>query len=317
MRAASDRLKAYLASRPSQLIVPDCFTITLANGNKYFYTSADVPVTIYDEPDDASAILGVGVLNHMILGQDTSASKTVFAANSVLISGLKYKLSIGLDVDEQTITVSARDTDLIEGVPFLQAVPLGVLDGAYLTRQRAFLPAWGAPAIGAITLFHGRFSTVNSVGRIDAQIKVKTDLVLLDRDYPRNIYQPGCRWDLYGYGCQVNKPDFTYSGVVGAGSTKQGIHWANTMSGKFAQGTITFTSGILSGVRMTIAANSTVALALARPLKATPAAGDTFTASWGCDHTKGSAGCLRFYSDADMKLHYGGWPFIPQQQTGI
>ena len=70
----------------------DCYTLTLRTGTILTYTNADVPIAM---------------------------NGFTFAANALLIDGLAFKCALGLDVDEQHITIAARPTDTIAGVPFL------------------------------------------------------------------------------------------------------------------------------------------------------------------------------------------------------
>ena len=107
-----------------------------------------------------------------------------FSATGPLVQGLKYKASVGLEVDKQQITIAARPTDLISGSPVLNAIREGAFDGAIVQRDRVFLSAIGGSVIGGVTMFHGRVSTVDNVGRTQAQITVASDLVILDYDMP-------------------------------------------------------------------------------------------------------------------------------------
>ncbi len=154
MRAATSALVNYInmlrAEPDAQAIMADCYTFTLLTGLILTYTNADVPVTL---------------------------NGYVYAANSILVDGLKFKCAAGLEVDQQQITVSARATDTVGGVPLLQALRNGVFDGCEIQRERAFLNSW-APAdtanpIGSVILFKGRIGTVDNVGRTSAQITVK------------------------------------------------------------------------------------------------------------------------------------------------
>src|SRR5438552_899834 len=90
MRSASPALIAYInalrASPDVQAIMADCYTFTLRAGLILTYTNADVPVTL---------------------------NGYVYAANSVLVDGLKFKCAAGLEVDQHQITVSARATDTV------------------------------------------------------------------------------------------------------------------------------------------------------------------------------------------------------------
>lgn len=300
MKTCNETLAAYLASRPSSLIAPCVYTFLLADGTAIYLTDADVPVV---------------------------ADGITYLADSVRLSGLKSSSKIGVEVAEQTLTIAATVADVVQagdfvGVPWLAAIQQGLLDGAYVTRDRAFLPGWGQPAIGTVNLFYGRVAGIDKVGRTVAQIKVKSDLVALDIDFPRNLYTPTCRWTLFGYGCGLGKADFTHGGAVGAGVTDMRIPWGGATAAAFTQGTLTFTSGDLTGVTFSISGSDGSALTLSQPMPELPAEGDTFEATWGCDHTPGltngtpdtpAHGCHLFGNNAK----YGGFPFVPQVETGI
>ena len=282
MRAASASLQAYLATVRAQkdapLLMADCYTLTLRTGTILTYTNADVAVAM---------------------------NGFTFAANAVLIDGLAFKCALGLDVDEQHITIAARPTDTVGGVPFLVAIHHGVLDGCTVQRERAFLSAWGTTPIGSVILFKGRVTKVDSVGRTSAEVTVASDLVLLDIDMPRNFYQPTCAHTLYDSGCGLVKSAFGTQGTVAAGSTISSIAWGGALPG-FAQGTLVFTSGVNTGASVGVKSATTAALALTYPLSATPAVGDAFTAYQGCDHT--SATCQAKFNNL---ANFRGFPFVP------
>ena len=282
MRTASPALQSYLATVRAQkdapLLMADCYTLTLRTGTILTYTNADVPVAL---------------------------NGFVFAANAVLIDGLAFKCAMGLDVDEQHITLAARPTDTIGGVPFLVAIHHGVLDGCTVQRERAFLSAWGATPIGSVVLFKGRVTKVDAVGRTSAEVTVASDLVLLDIDMPRNFYQPTCAHTLYDSGCGLVKAAFGTQGSVGAGSTNASIAWSGSLPA-FAQGTLVFTSGVNLGASVGVRSATTTTLALAYPLATAPAVGDAFTVTQGCDHT--SATCQAKFNNL---ANFRGFPFVP------
>ncbi len=286
MRTASPALVAFLAALRAQhdapVLMADCFTLTLRTGTILTYTNADVPV----------------VLNG-----------ATFGADSILIDGLQYKCAVGLDVDKQKVTISARPTDTIGGIPFLQAIRNGLLDGCAVQRDRAFLTTWGAAPVGSVTLFKGRVSTIDGVGRTTAAITVASDLVLLDIDMPRNLYQPACNHVLFDGGCGLVKNAFGAAGVVGAGAGPTLVPWT-AASPAYAQGTITFTSGANTGVTANIKGASAAALTLSYPLRNVPAAGDGFTAYQGCDHTL--ATCRAKFNNG---ANFRGFPFVPVPET--
>src|ERR1700740_249602 len=105
-----------------QLIQTDAFLFALRSGASYGYTTADVSFTYNSQ---------------------------LYLGNNVLIDGLQYKASIGLEVEQQQISIAARPEHMVGGVPFLQALREGVFDGAEITRSRVFYSdAIGGTLIG-------------------------------------------------------------------------------------------------------------------------------------------------------------------------
>lgn len=271
MKAASPTLIAYLnaarASRDAPLIFADAFVLALKNGTTLCYGNSSITFNFTNYPAGT---------NYTALG------------NSVLISGLKYKASIGLSVDSQQLTIGAKSTDTVNGVPFLQALKNGVFDGTEITRYRVFFSdRMGGSAVGAVLLFKGRLGQIQNLGRTTATLTVNSDLVLLDIDMPRNLYQPTCAHTLYDSGCTLVKASFSTNGTVGSGSTNTVIYWSGA-NANYQQGTILFTSGANAGITGTVALAVTGILTLIYPLPNVPAPGDGFTVAFGCDHTAGT-----------------------------
>jgi uncharacterized phage protein (TIGR02218 family) len=291
MKPASTTLINYLnairAAPDAVMLMADAFEFTLANGSVLGYTNVDVSFAY---------------------------NGTRYAANSVRIDGLKFKQSIGLDVDSQQISVAALSTDTITGgAAFLQALRNRAFDGCRIARYRVFFSdTIGGTVVGGVLLFQGRLGTIDEIGRTTAKLTVNSDLVLLDNDMPRNLYQPTCLHTLYDSGCTLAKASFGTNGVVGAGSTFSQINWSGA-SASFAQGTITFSSGVNSGVTATIgSALAGVALYLIYPLQSAPAAGDAFTVYFGCDHTEATCN-TKFNNLANFR----GFPFVPPPQMAV
>jgi uncharacterized phage protein (TIGR02218 family) len=286
MKTASAALIAFLnaarANPDAPIAFAECFTFTLATGTVLAYTSIDEPV-VYN---------GVA-----------------FLANGPLVQGLKFKASVGLEVDKQQIVIAARPTDLINGSPFLNALREGALDGATVQRDRVFMTALGGTVVGGVTLFHGRVSTIDNVGRTSAQITVASDLVVLDYDMPRNLCSPTCLHTLYDSGCDLPRGTFAANGTAGAGSTASQINFAGAQA-IHTQGSIVFTSGVNANVSATVKGVAVgAALALIYPLPSPPAAGDAFTVYAGCDHTEATC-ASRFANLANFR----GFPFVPPPQ---
>ena len=62
-----------------------------------------------------------------------------FLADGPLVQGLKYKSSVGLEVDKPQITIAARPTNTINGSPFLWALGAGAFDRQAVYRDRVFM----------------------------------------------------------------------------------------------------------------------------------------------------------------------------------
>ena len=107
MKTASPALIAFLnaarANPDSPIAFAECFAFTLATGTVLAYANVDRPV----------------VYNGL-----------TYAADGPLVQGLKYRCSVGLEVDKQQIAIAARPTDLVAGAPFLEALR----DGAFEAR---------------------------------------------------------------------------------------------------------------------------------------------------------------------------------------
>ena len=89
--AVINLINAARAAPDAPIAFAECFTFITTTGTQYTWTNVDYDV-IY--------------------------SGYTFNAKGPLVSGLKYKGSIGLEVDKQQITIAARPTDLVNGSAF-------------------------------------------------------------------------------------------------------------------------------------------------------------------------------------------------------
>jgi len=282
MKNASPALTALLNSH-RQFVCADLFVLSTAIGGEYFYTTADIPITV---------------------------DGVTYSPFGLQISGLRYKLTSTLEADEQNITIAASPNDLIGAVPFIEALQQGVFDGGRVVRYRAYMTDWQSPPVGTILLFTGYISTVNSLNRLQAEIKVKSDLALLDVQMPRRLYQANCLNTLYDEGCGVNKGSYAFSGTVEAGSTVTTINWAGATSAAFWLGTIVFANGVNTGLTRTIKNSNGYQLILNTPLPYPCSTGDGFTAYWGCD--KSATTCTNKFNNFANNTSF---PFVPSQVT--
>lgn len=281
MKSANAELIALLNSS-NQFQIADLYTLTLIGGGVYYYTSWDVDV---------------------VYGGHT------FSSVGALFERSKVRIVLGIEVDEMDLTVFASPALLINGVPFLQAVRRGDLDGASVRLDRAFMSAPPA-VVGALYQFGGNVSSVRA-GRSSAQFKIKSNLELLNVQMPRNTYQPGCMHTLWDADCGLNKAAFKVSSSAASGSTASVINAALAQAdGWFSLGTVEFAGGANSGLTRTIKQHASGALQLILPLPAAPAPGDTFDCYPGCD--KQRLTCAGKFVNI---LNFRAMPYIPVPET--
>jgi hypothetical protein len=131
-----------------------------------------------------------------------------------IIARTKVKVSIGIEVDNCDLTISPAPTDLIGGLKWPSAARQGYLDGATVLIETAYLQAWPT-VVGVLHVFEGLASDVNP-GRTNVQVAVKSALEILNRPFPRNVYQSVCLHTVYDAGCALSKTSFTATGTVAA-----------------------------------------------------------------------------------------------------
>lgn len=284
MKTASPALQTLLAS--DQFYMADLYTITLAGGGVLRYTAADI---------------------------DIVANGRLFTSNGPRFerqSRGRAHWRRGLEVDTLDIEVAPRPADLIDGTPFLAALHMGVLDGAEVQLERAFMPSWGDTSVGTVILFVGRIGDVEA-GRTSATIHVNSHLELLDITMPRNLYQPSCVNTLYDSSCTLNRSLFAVEGAVASGSTESVILCALARpAGWFDLGVVQVTSGANAGFNRMVKSYTPGKLELVSPFPLAFAAGDRFVAYAGCDKTQ--ATCQGKF---DNLRHFKGFPYIPPPET--
>ncbi len=280
--AVTNLINAARAAPDAPIAFAECFAFTTTIGTVYTWTNVDYPV---------------------------SFNGYTFNCGGPLVNGLKYKGTVGLDVDKQQITIAARPTDLINGAPFLIALRDGAFDGAEVIRYRVFLTAPAGTVVGGVIMFRGKISTVDNVGRTQATITVASDLVILQYDMPRNLWSPTCVHSLYDSGCGIPRGTYAATGTAGPGSTSNQI-LTSIAAAQHAQGSLVFTSGANANVRVTVKSVSAgAALTLMYPLPFAPATGDAFIVYAGCDHTQGT--CQGRFNNVS---NFRGFPYVPPPQ---
>jgi uncharacterized phage protein (TIGR02218 family) len=284
MKSASPELQALLAS--DRFYMADLYSFALAGGGVLRYTNAD---------------------------RDVTANGRMFAGNGPRFDRERRgraRWKPGLEVDTLDIEVAPRPSDLINGLPFLAALRRGVLDGAEVTLERAFMASWDDTSAGTVIMFVGRVGDVEA-GRTSATIHVNSHLELLDISMPRNIYQPGCVNTLFDTSCTVSRAAFAVSGTAAGGSTAGLLLCALARpAGWFDLGVVQATGGANAGFSRMVKRHVPGSLELVAPFPAAFAAGDGFTAYPGCDKTR--ATCQGKFANL---IHFKGFPYIPPPET--
>lgn len=276
-----------LLSTAREFFMADCYTFTLVDGTVLRYTSADIDIT--------------------------TGGRT-FLHTGPLIKRSRTRQSIGISVDQLDLDISADASTLLSGLPWLQAITNGALDGAEVELERAFAAspadALAGNIAGTVVLFPGRGgdSTVDS---IRAKEIVRSWLELLNTPLPRNLYQPPCGYSLYDTGCGVSRAAFAAYSAVASGSTRQVLNCAlGNAAGYFDIGELVFTGGQNLGVTRTVKTYAPGVVTLAYQLPKPVAVGDTFTIYPGCD--KRLTTCDTKFGN---KARFRATPYVPAPET--
>ena len=301
MRTATAVLQAlianWIANGYGKVARANLFTFLAADGVTVIgrYTDADVDLTVNLD--------GTG-------GGPTYLS---YGSGAPIITLHSLKHAIGTQAETMELSLGADANRTINGVPWLQALRNGLLDGGRVLLYRFLADTFANTAAGAVNMFSGRVGAINEIGRSSAKIEVNSDLILLDTQMPRELQQPQCANQLGDSKCTVNLATFSVAGTIAAGSTRQLVNTSALGSAvpAFSLGKIKFTSGVNNGLTFTIRAQtSTTQLSLVVPMFSIPAIGDTFTAYQGCDHSQ--ATCTSRFSNL---ANFRGAPFTPVPES--
>lgn len=286
MKSATPQLIALLDS--NQFIMADLFTITTALGDVYRFTSYDYDLQVAGHNYDSGGII--------IARSDTSQA-------------------IGIQVDNLRVDISATDDTELAGLPFLQLLHNGGLDGARFKLERIFMDEMTPTdtSAGTIVLFEGRVSEINDLTRTGVKLSVAHDLELLNIQLPRNLYQPGCLNTLFDGGCKLLASSYAVNATVETGTVLNRIQCTMAQPmGYFSQGVVEFITGNNVGVKRTIKRHESGALILTLPLRVVPAIGDQIRIYPGCDKRMETCN-VRF----NNLTNFRGAPFVPIPETAV
>lgn len=287
----------FLASR-TPCYIGELFTVTLANGAVYRWTSSDKSLT-------------VGA-NTWLTARD----------GAPLITRNRFAVKNTVEVPELEMRIGALDAIPNFAFNLKTAIHNGLFDGATVEMDRVFMPTPGDTRYGYVVLFAGRLSGVV----IDSEgitITSKGHNVLMNQQAPRNLYQTNCLHTFCDAGCTLSETNYTFTGrTCSPGSSASGIVWtvpAGFTAGQFTLGKVTMTSGAASGQIRTVKLAAGVSMVFTYPLYNAPLPGDTFSILMGCDRQLASCQNRKQANGTaiDNSQHYRGFPFVPPAELAV
>ncbi|MFA3009399.1 DUF2163 domain-containing protein [Acinetobacter pittii] len=285
MRAASAKLIALLDA--DQFVMADLYTITTVQNDVYRYTNYDFDLIVGGE---------------------------LYRSDGPIISRDGITLSLGVEVDNLSITIDVTDEETFESLRIVQAFHNGQMDGARFKLERIFIDA-STPtdtSAGTIKLFEGRIIEPE-FDRNTIQASVASDLDELNVQMPRNLYQPSCSNTLFDHACGLNRENYALETTIAAGSTASRILCdINQPQGWFTQGVIEFLEGGNKGLKRTIRLHELDVLLLTLPLLEYPEVGQRIKVYPGCD--KRLETCQNRFNNF---ARFRGAPFIPIPETSV
>lgn len=285
MRTASPQLITLL--NEDQFLMADLYTITTVQGDVFRYTNYDFDLTV--------------------AGQTYSSSGPIISREGI-------SLSLGIEVDNLSISIDCIDDNEWNGINVVQAFHNGQLDGARFKLERIFMDM-NKPtdtSAGTIKLFEGRIIEPD-LDRNSIQASVASDLDELNVQMPRNLYQPSCSNTLFDHACGLNRENYALETVIAAGSTASRILCdINQPQGWFTQGVIEFLEGGNKGLKRTIRLHELDVLLLTLPLLENPEVGQRIKVYPGCD--KRLETCQNRFNNFSR---FRGAPFIPIPETSV
>lgn len=266
----------------------------LTKCNLYTFTLAGGNVVRYTDREQAMAYGGF-----------------TFQSGPILKRG-EVRSAVGIDVGDLSITVSADDGVLINGVPLIQFISRGGLDNAKVLIEKAY---WGegdlAPR-GTVFVHAGRVADIKGP-RHEKTITVKAATEVLDVMIPRDVYQPSCKNNLFDSRCGLLKAAWGVAGAATGAGDGRGSSFPHALSqavGWFDRGRVTFTSGPNTGLTRSVRKHTSGEVQLLQTLPYPVQEGTTFLIYPGCTRTL--AVCEAKFSN---RIRFRGEPWIPTPDT--
>lgn len=285
MRAASEKLIALLDA--DQFLSADLYTIATVQGDVYRYTNYDF---------------------------DLFVDNQFYSSNGPIISREGISTSIGIEIDNLSVTINTIDQEKFDEIRVVQAFHNGQMDGARFKLERIFVDI-NTPmdtSAGTIKLFEGRLIEPE-FHRNEIKVSVASDLDELNVQMPRNLYQPSCTNTLFDSACGLLREKYAVTATIESGSTAARILCqVNTPQGWFTQGVVEFFEGGNKGLKRTVRLHESGTLLLTLPLLEIPKVGQVIKIYPGCDKRLDT--CDNRFNN---RVFFRGAPFIPVPETAV
>lgn len=288
-----EEAEAVLAS--GEFVFADCYTVIPKTGAALRYTAAQQNVDVYP--------------------LDGVVTVVRYLAGKLMMTGLLVRNTLGIEVDQQEVKLHyAEDLDYQVQITWPQALLRGRLDGARIRRDRFLAKAWGTPWLAGMPMFKGLVSSLNDVGRQTATLNVKSEIILLDTQMPRDLFEPQCNWTWGDSSCGIDQDAFAELGTIGPDPTRTVLPWVGATD-DFSLGKIFISNGDDTIRVRTISRVADGKLFLAYPLDFEPVETGIFTAFPNCRRMKDR--CVFYHGDPAWKSKFKGFPFIPVAETAV
>lgn len=248
----------------------------------------------------------------------TLANGTVHAYtdhnHNLTVGGVTYVPAPGLRKVNYILTSNAEVSNQQFGSAWVDAPESelrgGLFDQALVEVSYA---SWKHPEFGKLVTFTGQLGEITW-----SEAGFSADIVSFMKNLAKNVgavFTSSCRHTMYGDsgpgfvgGCKVDPASFTFSGTVSSILTPK---WRFNTSpldkpdGYFSNGSITFTSGLNTGLSTVIKKHTGTLFELFLPTAFIIDPAATFTVRAGCDKTLNT--CKNTFNNV---VNYGGFPHI-------
>ncbi len=222
-------------------------------------------------------------------------------------------VAMGLETDSLRLYLYDHPSALVNGMSISAALSAGWFDQAQLLIERAYSRSPADPIVDSLRRHVGVVADVVANG-FRSEITVRSPLHKLAAPWPRNVYAPRCSNMLFDTRCGLPRSAFRNESTVAGPVQERGMafsHGLTIAAGYYTYGTVTFTTGLNTGISRTIMSHGQAdRFYFSDPWPNTPVVGDVFSVWPGCD--KRMSTCSGTFSNL---ARFRGQPYIPSPET--